>query len=70
MAFSKNHSLEGNAGFMKGRKQKPASPRRVITCPKHHASFDLITGKSLIVNVHKITLYQVRIEGMDLLFDI
>jgi len=43
---------------------------RILTCPKHHASFDVITGKSMTPQNSDTSTFQVKIEGDDLLIEI
>ena len=43
---------------------------RIIVCPKHHSSFDVVTGKSQSIHTHDITVYRVEIDGEDILIDV
>ena len=43
---------------------------RVVICPKHHASFDVITGKSMTIHTPDIPVHRVETIGDDLLVDI
>lgn len=43
---------------------------RVFICPKHHASFDVMTGKALTVYGHDLNKYDVKVEGTDILIEI
>ncbi len=42
---------------------------RVVVCPKHHASFDVITGKALAVHGYDLNTYNVKVEGTDILIE-
>ena len=42
---------------------------RVVTCPKHHASFDVITGKAQAIHGINLNTYSVKIEGPDILIE-
>ena len=43
---------------------------RILTCPRHHASFDVTTGKSKTLHTSDATAFQVKVEGDDLLIGI
>ena len=36
---------------------------RIVTCPKHHESFDVVTGKAQTIHGHDIPVYRTKIEG-------
>ena len=42
----------------------------VITCPQHGSKFDLVTGKPLAVSDDPLKMYEVKVEGDDVLVNI
>jgi 3-phenylpropionate/trans-cinnamate dioxygenase ferredoxin component len=42
---------------------------RIVVCPKHHNSFDVITGKAQTLHGYDIRVFSVKIEGEDLFID-
>jgi 3-phenylpropionate/trans-cinnamate dioxygenase ferredoxin subunit len=42
---------------------------RIVVCPKHHNSFDIITGKAQTIHGHDLRVYNVKIEDEDILID-
>lgn len=43
---------------------------RIVVCPKHHASFDLITGKAQTLHGHDLQVYEVKVEENRLLLEL
>ncbi len=42
----------------------------IVTCPRHFSSFDVITGKAISGQTHGLPVYEVKVDGNDLLIDI
>ena len=38
-----------------------------VICPKHHSSFDVMTGKALTLRGHDLNSYRVEIKATDIL---
>jgi len=43
--------------------------KTIVTCPRHFSSFDVITGKPISGNTQGLQVYEVKVDGEDLLID-
>ena len=41
----------------------------IVTCPRHFSSFDVTTGKVISGSTHGLPVYEVKVDGNDLLVD-
>lgn len=69
-------NIEGNfyavsnaCSHLRAQLSKGKLEGRFVVCPKHHASFDIITGKAQTLHNHDIPVYRVKIEGEDILIE-
>ena len=63
------YAISNRCSHLRAQLSKGKLEGRVVVCPKHHASFDAITGEAQQIHSHDITTYRVKIEGDDILIE-
>ncbi len=64
------YAIDNSCSHLREPLSKGKLDGRVVVCPKHHASFDVITGKALVVHGHDLNTYNLKVEGTDILIEI
>jgi len=66
----KFYAFEDSCPHMSARLSNGSLDGKVITCPQHSSKFDVSTGKPLAVADDPLVLYEVKVEGDDVLVKI
>ena len=65
----KYYAINNRCPHFRARLSEGTLDGRILVCPKHHATFDVITGKSKTLHTANATVFEVKVEGNDLLIE-